>query len=86
MLRLEADPEKTDTVVGMVGAVAADLEAHEAATVVVVAGPWVLLLHLEIGDAARGRVRTVAEVVVASEVAEVVTKESLHNLDVLLAI
>jgi hypothetical protein len=84
-LHLEAGPEKTDTVVVMVGAVVADLEDHEVVTAVAAAVPWVLLLHLEIGDAVRGRVRMVAEAVAASEVEEVVTRELLHDLNALLA-
>jgi hypothetical protein len=85
MLRREAGPERTDTVVAMVGEVAAGLEAHEVVTAVAAAVLRVLLLHLETGDAVRGRVHMVAEVVVASEVEEVVTRELLHDLDVLLA-
>ena len=50
--------------------------------VVVGADRWALLLHLEIGDAVRGRMRMVAEVVAASEVEEVVTSDLLRDVDV----
>ena len=86
MLRREAGLERMDTVVDMAGAVAADLEDHEVATAVAAAVLWALLLLLEIGDAVRGRVRMVAEVVAASEAEEVVTSELLHDFDVLLVI
>lgn len=82
MLRLGVDPERTDTAVDMVGEVAADLEVHEVVMVVVGADRWALLLHLEIGDAVRGRMRMVAEVVAASEVEEVVTSDLLRDVDV----
>jgi len=85
MLRHEAGPERTDTVVAMAGEAVADLEAHEVVTAVAAAVLWVLLLHPETGDAVKGRVHIVAEVVVASEVEEVVTRELLHDLDFLLA-
>jgi hypothetical protein len=76
MLRLEAGPEKTDTVVDMAGEAVADLEAHEADTVVVAVDLWALLLHLETGDVVRDLVLTVAVVEVASEVEGVVTSGS----------
>ena len=86
MLRREAGPERTDMAVDMVGEAVADSEVHEEVTVVVVADLWALPLRLETGDAVRGQVPTVVEVVVASEAEEVDTSELLHELDVLLAI
>jgi hypothetical protein len=60
--------------VDMVGEAVADSEVHEEVTVVVVADLWALPLRLETGDAVRGQVPTVVEVVVASEAEEVGTR------------
>jgi len=86
MLRHEVDLGRTDTVVDMVGEAVAGSEVHEEVTAAVVADLWALPLRLETGDAVRGQVPTVVEVVVASEAEEVDTSELLHELDVLLAI
>ena len=83
--RREADLERTDMVEAMVGEAVADLEVHEEVMVAVVADPWALPHRLATGDAARGQVLTVVEVVAASEAEEVVTSESLPGLDVFLA-
>lgn len=85
MLRHEAVRERMDTAVDMAGEVVVDLEDHEEVTVVAAADLWVPPLRLETGDAARGQVLTAVEAVAASEVEEVDTSESLHGLDVLLA-
>ena len=85
MLGPEADPGRTDMVVDTVGEAVADTEVYEEVTVVVVADLWALPLRLETGDAVRGQVLTVVEVVAASEAEEVVTSGLLHDLDVLLA-
>lgn len=82
MLRREADPERTVTVVDMVGEAVADLEAHEADTVVVAVDLWALLLHLETGGVVRDLVLTVAVVEVASGVEEVVISGQIHDMDV----
>jgi hypothetical protein len=85
MLPREADQEKMDTVVDMVEEEAAGLEAREVDTVVVAADPWALLRHLETGGVARGLMHMVEAAEAASEVEEVATSGSLHDLCISLA-
>ena len=85
MVRPEADPERTDMAVDMVGEAVAVSEVHEVVMEVVVADLWVQLLRPETGDAARGRMPKAAEVAAASEVEEVVTSGLLHDMGDLLA-
>ena len=80
-LRREAGLERTGMVVDMAGVAVVDSEAREVVMVVVVAGPWAPLPHPETGDAARGLMLMVAEVVAASEVEEAVTSGLLHAPD-----
>lgn len=82
MLRRGEGLGKTGTVVDMAGEAVADLEAHEADTVVVAVDLWAQLPHLETGDVVRDLVLTAAVVEVASGVEEVVISGSLHDLGV----